>query len=260
MTKIVFVPLFIFQIPMIIAVFASPFLFPLETLITYFLIGYVLFLFQMEIGLHRYFAHSSFKTNKIYHNILCFLSTIGMAGPIIGWAHNHVHHHRHSDTHKDPHSPHHIGILRVFFRGWFLYNYNYNSAYSLARRKDKTLAFFEKYYYIVNIIYVSMLLSINWHLIFPLYVFPGLLTVLMPSFVNAFLHKGEEPIDCPKWAFPIMVLMGQPGVANHAQHHVRPSRYHYPKYDLTGFIIKTFLRKDTGKSIIPQSELNKEIQ
>ena len=183
-----------------------------------------------------------------------------MAGPIIAWTHNHVHHHRHSDTNKDPHSPNHIGILKVFFRGWFLYNYDYNSKYSIVRRKDKTLAFFEKYYFTVNIIYISILIAINWKLLFPLYVFPGLLTVIMPSFVNAFLHKDGQPIDCPRWAFPIMVMMGQPGVANHAQHHITPNKYHYPRYDLTGFIIKTFLRKNSGKYIIPPNDIKREMQ
>ena len=214
----------------------------------------------MEIGLHRYFAHGSFKTNSFYHNILCFLSTLGMAGPIIGWVHCHVHHHRHSDTDKDPHSPEHMGILRVFFRGWFLYHYDYNSAYSTVRRMNKSLAFFEKYYFTVNIIYIGILIAINWKLLFPLYIFPGLLTVLMPSCVNAFLHKDGQPINCPKWAFPIMAMMGQPGVANHAQHHITPWEYHYPKYDLTGFIIKKFLKKDKGKHFIPPYDLRKEGQ
>ena len=129
---------------MILAVLLSPFLLTIEMWIISFIIGYMISMLQMEIGLHRYFSHSSFYTNKIIHNILSFLSTVACAGPIIAWVHIHLHHHTNSDTEKDPHSPDNIGKIKAFFRGWFIFNYNYFSDYSIRCRKDKTLAFFEK--------------------------------------------------------------------------------------------------------------------
>ena len=75
MTKLVNIHLYLFQVPMILAVLLSPFLLTIEMWIISFIIGYMISMLQMEIGLHRYFSHSSFYTNKIIHNILSFLST-----------------------------------------------------------------------------------------------------------------------------------------------------------------------------------------
>ena len=243
MTKLVNIHLYLFQVPMILAVLLSPFLLTIEMWIISFIIGYMISMLQMEIGIHRYFSHSSFYTNKIIHNILSFLSTVACAGPIIAWVHIHLHHHTNSDTEKDPHSPDNMGKLKAFFRGWFIFNYNYFSDYSIRCRKDKTLAFFEKYYYTINILYIIILLIIDWRLIFPLYFFPGFLTVLVPSFVNAFLHKNNEAINSSIWIYPLWALVGLWGGANHATHHSRPRSYHYPKYDLSGIIIKYLLRR-----------------
>lgn len=55
-------------------------------------------------GLHRYFAHHSFRTSRIGHLVLAVGACTAFTDPI-GFAGKHRIHHRYSDTDGDPHSP-----------------------------------------------------------------------------------------------------------------------------------------------------------
>jgi stearoyl-CoA desaturase (delta-9 desaturase) len=62
-------------------------------------------MFFITAGYHRYFAHRSFKTNRVFQFILAFgAGTAAQKGPL-WWAGNHRLHHRYSDTPRDPHTP-----------------------------------------------------------------------------------------------------------------------------------------------------------
>lgn len=80
---------------------------------------YLLRVFALTAGYHRYFSHRSYKTSRVFQFILAFLgSTAAQCGPL-WWASHHRHHHQHSDTEKDVHSP----IIRNFFWahvGWLM--------------------------------------------------------------------------------------------------------------------------------------------
>lgn len=56
------------------------------------------------VGLHRYFAHRSFRTSRTFQFLLGVLACTSFADPI-GFAGKHRLHHRHSDTESDVHSP-----------------------------------------------------------------------------------------------------------------------------------------------------------
>ncbi|MEM1010779.1 MAG: acyl-CoA desaturase [Planctomycetota bacterium] len=90
--------------------------------------GYVLTALGVTVGYHRYFTHSSFKTNAVVKAGLAILGSTAVEGPPTKWAAIHRCHHQHSDDDHDPHSPHHhgggvLGIIRGFFHahmGWIL--------------------------------------------------------------------------------------------------------------------------------------------
>lgn len=82
-----------------------------------FLISYLLKGFGVTMGMHRYFAHRSFKTSRIFQFILALLGTFSMQGGVLWWASHHRAHHKHSDKEEDLHSP----IVHSFFHshlGW----------------------------------------------------------------------------------------------------------------------------------------------
>ena len=66
---------------------------------------YLLQMFGITAGYHRYFSHRSFKTSRAFQFVLaCVGCCAAQKGPL-WWAAHHRHHHRHSDTPEDRHSP-----------------------------------------------------------------------------------------------------------------------------------------------------------
>src|SRR6202790_5359524 len=62
-------------------------------------------MFFVTAGYHRYFAHRSYKTSRVFQFVLAFLAmTSGQKG-VLWWAGHHRHHHRFSDQDDDLHSP-----------------------------------------------------------------------------------------------------------------------------------------------------------
>src|SRR4051794_18539189 len=60
-------------------------------------------MFGVSAGLHRYFAHKSFRTSRIVQFGFAFLGQTAAQRGVLWWAGNHRNHHRYSDTEKDVH-------------------------------------------------------------------------------------------------------------------------------------------------------------
>lgn len=82
------------------------------------LAGYLLRMWAITAGYHRYFAHRSYKTSRAFQFFLAFLGTTAMQNGPLWWASWHRHHHRHADTELDAHSPR-AGFWHSHL-GWFL--------------------------------------------------------------------------------------------------------------------------------------------
>jgi len=83
------------------------------------LIAFIVRIFSLGLGYHRYFAHRSFRTSRPMQFILGLLGTLALEGGPLWWADTHRCHHRHADTPEDIHSPHYQGFLYAH-SGWFL--------------------------------------------------------------------------------------------------------------------------------------------
>jgi stearoyl-CoA desaturase (delta-9 desaturase) len=81
--------------------------------------GYLLRMWAITAGYHRYFAHRSFKTSRAFQFILALLGTTAMENGPLWWASWHRHHHKHSDLPGDAHSPQQGGFWHAHI-GWFL--------------------------------------------------------------------------------------------------------------------------------------------
>jgi stearoyl-CoA desaturase (delta-9 desaturase) len=80
---------------------------------------YVLRVFALTAGYHRYFSHNSFKTSRAFQFVLAFLgATSAQLGPL-WWAAHHRHHHQHADTEHDIHSPGRHGLFWSHL-GWLM--------------------------------------------------------------------------------------------------------------------------------------------
>ena len=80
---------------------------------------YVVRMFAITAVYHRYFAHRSYKTSRIFQFLLAFLGTTATQKGPLWWASTHRTHHKYSDTPRDVHSPLQRGIWYAHM-GWWL--------------------------------------------------------------------------------------------------------------------------------------------
>jgi stearoyl-CoA desaturase (delta-9 desaturase) len=78
---------------------------------------YVLRMFGVTAGYHRYFSHRSFKTGRAFQLVLALVAQSSSQRGVLWWAAKHRWHHRHSDTELDVHSPARSGFFRAHV-GW----------------------------------------------------------------------------------------------------------------------------------------------
>jgi stearoyl-CoA desaturase (Delta-9 desaturase) len=110
---------------------------------------YVVRIFAIGAGYHRYFAHRAFRTSRIVQFGLAFLSLTSAQRGILWWAAKHRQHHMHSDTDGDLHSP----VLRGFLYahvGWIFLLRNDATDYGLVRdlARFKELVWLERHSYL----------------------------------------------------------------------------------------------------------------
>ncbi len=80
---------------------------------------YVARMFGITAGYHRYFAHRTYKTSRVFQFILALLGAFSAQKGVLWWAGHHRNHHKFSDQPEDLHSP----KLRGFWWShmlWFL--------------------------------------------------------------------------------------------------------------------------------------------
>jgi stearoyl-CoA desaturase (Delta-9 desaturase) len=89
---------------------------------------YLLRMFGVTAGYHRYFAHKTFKTSRVFQFILAFIAQTSAQRGVLWWAAHHRAHHRHSDTDLDLHSPARKGFWHAHF-GWVIEPKNHATNY-----------------------------------------------------------------------------------------------------------------------------------
>jgi stearoyl-CoA desaturase (delta-9 desaturase) len=72
---------------------------------------YVLRMFAVVAGYHRYFSHRAFSTSRAFQFVLAVMAQSSAQKSVLWWAAKHRHHHVHSDTGNDVHSPRNKGFL-----------------------------------------------------------------------------------------------------------------------------------------------------
>ncbi|HSQ68190.1 MAG TPA: fatty acid desaturase [Polyangiaceae bacterium] len=97
----------------VLAVHAGAFFAPLVFtwhLLVAALASYVVQMFVITGGYHRYFSHRSYKTSRVFQFVLAWVGASTMQNGPLWWASWHRYHHRHADKPTDVHSP----VLRGF--------------------------------------------------------------------------------------------------------------------------------------------------
>lgn len=66
---------------------------------------YCVRIFAVSAGYHRYFAHRSYQTGRVFQFLLALLGSLSHQKGPLWWAANHRYHHAHADRVNDIHSP-----------------------------------------------------------------------------------------------------------------------------------------------------------
>jgi stearoyl-CoA desaturase (delta-9 desaturase) len=91
----------------------------------YVVLGYYVSQMVVCVGLHRLWAHQSYKAHPLVEHILAWFAAGTLQGPILAWASDHHAHHAHTDTENDPHTPlkYKNPLMGLWWShvGWMLY-------------------------------------------------------------------------------------------------------------------------------------------
>jgi stearoyl-CoA desaturase (delta-9 desaturase) len=85
------------------------------------LVLYVVRMFGVTAGYHRYFSHRTFRLNRTMQFALAFLAETSSQKGVLWWAAHHRVHHRTSDSDEDIHSPEQDGFWWAHI-GWVISN------------------------------------------------------------------------------------------------------------------------------------------
>jgi stearoyl-CoA desaturase (delta-9 desaturase) len=95
--------------------------------------SYLVRMFAITGGYHRYFAHRTYKTGRAFQLVLALLAMSSAQQGVLWWAAHHRNHHKYSDEPEDTHSP----VQRGFWWSHFLWILApRNRATDLERIKD----------------------------------------------------------------------------------------------------------------------------
>jgi stearoyl-CoA desaturase (delta-9 desaturase) len=120
---------------------------------------YLLRIFAIGAGYHRYFAHRAFRTSRTFQFGLALLALTSAQRGVLWWAAKHRRHHMHSDTDADLHSPVLCGFLYAHV-GWIFVSQNDATDYGLVRdlARYKELLWLEQHSYLP----VATLAVLTW--------------------------------------------------------------------------------------------------
>lgn len=92
---------------------------------------YLLRMFAITAGNHRYFSHRSFKTSRVFQFLLALIGQTSAQAGTLWWAAKHREHHAHSDTPGDVHSPSQHGFFFAHI-GWIFHKRHASANYDMV--------------------------------------------------------------------------------------------------------------------------------
>lgn len=135
----------------VLAVFLFP---PTKRLLLGAAASYLVRMFGVTAGYHRYFSHRSYRLGRVAQGLLAVLAqTSGQKG-VLWWTAHHRRHHRHSDQEEDVHSP---GLRGFWWShvGWILANDfdTYDSKQVGDWRKFPELVWLDRHHWMPTVVF-----------------------------------------------------------------------------------------------------------
>jgi stearoyl-CoA desaturase (Delta-9 desaturase) len=220
-------------------------------------------MFWVTGGYHRYFAHRSYKTSRIFQFIIAFMAQTSAQKGALWWASHHRHHHRHSDTPEDPHSMKLYGFWYSHV-GWIIGPDYKETDYKVIGdyAKYPELVWLNKYYLVPPVILALTVMAlgglVNGGSVLAMFTTAGFSTLFIGFFlstvilyhatfsINSLMHKignqRYESGDESKNSLWLALLTLGEGWHNNHHYYETASRqgFFWWEIDITWYILKTF--------------------
>jgi stearoyl-CoA desaturase (Delta-9 desaturase) len=206
---------------------------------------YVLRMFAICAGYHRYFSHRSYATSRIFQFVLAFFSQSSAQKSVLWWAAMHRHHHLHSDTERDLHSPRHKGFWHAHI-GWIFDRHSHTA--DLTKVADLTrypeLTWLHRFALLPAVVLaVLTFLFAGWSGLVVGFFWSTILTYHATFCINSVAHEhgsrryvtGDESRN--NWILAVFTL----GEGWHNNHHACPSSarqgFRWLEFDPTYYLL-----------------------
>lgn len=194
---------------------------------------YLVRMWGVTAGYHRYFSHRAFRTSRVFQFILAFVAQASAQRGAIWWAAHHRDHHRFSDQKNDVHSPHQHGLWTAHV-GWFFEPGHEETRWKNVRDLERfpELRFLNRWHLLPSIVFAVLALLIGG--------LPGLLCGFFLStvflwhgtfFINSMAHlwgtrRFETSDDSRNNPLLAVITLGEGWHNNH---------HHFPRAARNGF-------------------------
>ena len=207
---------------------------------------YVIRMFGITAGFHRYFSHRSFKTSRVFQFFLAFLGQSSAQRGVLWWAATHRHHHKYSDTEQDVHSPVQHGFWYSHVL-WIFSKQGRAADYSLIKdfQKYPELVWLEKWERLPPILLGVLVWAVaGWSGLFVGFFLSTVLLFHGTFTINSLSHLfGKQPYvtgdDSRNNLFLAIITLGEGWHNNH--HHfpsATPQGFRWWQIDVTYYILK----------------------
>ena len=214
----------------------------------WFLLGLISFLWigivGVDVALHRYYSHKSFKTTPFKEKIMLWTSVFTSLGSPAMWCSIHRMHHSYSDTEKDPHNPRLHGIFKTWFTMWPYKPIPKRFFAPFVQTKE--LRFVHNNYFLINFVALSVLSLISIELAAFLYCLPAIGCFHGASAIGVIPHyigyrKYNTSDESRNSILASILSLGE---GWHNNHHANPGRWwqgeEWWEIDPPAFMIKHF--------------------
>ena len=207
---------------------------------------YLIRMFGVTAGYHRYFSHRSYKLARIPQFLMAFLAQTSSQKGVLWWAAHHRDHHQHSDQETDIHSPRQDGFWWAHV-GWIISS-EYDT-YDPARIRDfgkfPELRWLDRYHWVPTAVFGAAIFFIfGLPAFFWGYVFSTVVLFHCTFTINSLSHvwgsrRFATPDDSRNNFFLALLTLGEGWHNNHHQfmYAVRQGIYWW-EVDITYYVLK----------------------
>jgi stearoyl-CoA desaturase (delta-9 desaturase) len=207
---------------------------------------YVLRMFAVTGGYHRYFSHRTFKTGRVFQFLLALIGTLSTQKGPIWWSAIHRRHHRESDGPKDPHSVLQKGFWYSHI-GWVLdgahENYDDKEVKDLVKYPE--LRWLDRFHVVPVLAYIVLAFAFGglrgicwWYCLSTVALMHGTFTINSLSHVFGKRRFATTDDSRNNWLLAI-VTMGEGWHNNHHRYQGSTNQgFYWWEYDFTFYILK----------------------